>query len=287
MADKALGCDVSHWQGEINFEKMHDVGASFVFLKASQATWTDRRFIENYRAAKQAGLLVGMYHYLDWSVPSGQQARYFAGLIADYPPDIEPVIDYEERRNAPNRLAAISALNAFIQTVEDLIGRLCVIYTSPGYWREYGDTSDRWKKYPLWVAHYGVTRPTVPVPWTDWLFWQYTDKGDGALYGVESKQIDLNWFNGTVEQLQQRYQSNSIVSPPPIMNPVRLRVVVPVLNIRQGPSTSSARIGDLRHGTQVIVESIKVENARRVWIKHSVGWSALVYDGSVFMQEIL
>lgn len=283
---RALGCDVSHWQGKINFERMLEAGASFVFLKASQATWTDRCFVENYRTAKQAGLLVGMYHYLDWSVPSGQQARYFAGLVADYPPDIEPVIDYEERRNAPNRLAAVSALNAFIQTVEDLIGQLCVIYTSPGYWREYGDTYDGWRKYPLWIAHYGVTRPTVPAPWEDWLFWQYTDKGDGALYGVESKQIDLNWFNGTVEQLQQRYQSNSVALPPP-MNSVRLRVVVPVLNIRQGPSTSSARIGDLRQGTQVIVESIKVENARRVWIKHSVGWSALVYDGSVFMQEIL
>ena len=281
----ALGCDISHWQGEVDFEKMRKAGAQFVILKASQANWTDRRFLENYRAARQAGLLVGMYHYLDWSMPSVQQARYFAGLIVDYPPDIEPIVDYEERKNAPNRLAAISALNIFVRTVEHLTSRVSIIYTSPGYWREYGDTGESWARYPLWIAHYGVEMPIVPKPWSNWLFWQYTDRGPGAHYGVSSRMIDLDWFNGTVEQLRQRYQSNLVTPPSQITNPIRLQVVVPVLNIRQGPSTGSARIGDLRQGTQVIVESIKVENARRVWVKHSAGWSALVYDGNIFMRE--
>lgn len=285
--NRASGCDVSHWQGEINFEKMREAGASFVFLKASQATWTDRRFVENYRAARRVGLLVGMYHYLDWSVPAMQQARYFAGLLSDYPPDIEPVVDYEERKNAPSRLAAVSALNIFVQTIEDLAGRVSMIYTSPGYWREYGDTGESWARYPLWIAHYGAAKPIVPKPWSDWLFWQYTDRGDGKRYGVSSAQIDLNWYNGTVEQLHERYKANDVIVPQPSqpINAARLQVVVPVLNIRQGPAVSFARIGDLRQGSQVVVEAIKVESARRVWAKHSAGWSAVVYDGNVFMRE--
>ena len=282
--DRVLGCDVSHWQGDIKFEKMREAGAQFVILKASQANWTDRRFVENYRAARQAGLLVGMYHYLDWSMPAAQQARYFAKLVTDYPPDIEPVVDFEERKNAPNRLAAVSALNIFVQTIEDLTGRVSMIYTSPGYWREYGDSGESWKKYPLWIAHYNVEKPIVPRPWSNWLFWQYTDRGDGKRYGVSSAQIDLNWFNGTIDELRERYKSNDEVAAQ--SNSVRLQVVVPVLNIRQGPAVSFARIGDLRQGSQVIVEAIKVEDARRIWVKHSAGWSAIVYDGNVFMREL-
>src|SRR3990172_126632 len=46
----------------------------------------------------------------------------------------------------------------------------------------------------------GTNDPLVPRPWstTDhggWTFWQFTDHGDGYKYGVESKEIDLNYFN--------------------------------------------------------------------------------------------
>lgn len=285
--DRVLGCDVSHWQGNIDFKKMRDNGAVFVFLKASQAEWTDRRFVENYKKAKAAGLVVGMYHYLDWTTTAVKQARYFGKLVQDYPPDIEPVLDYEERRNAPPQRLAIVAAREFVETVKEQTGKSSIVYTSLGYWLDFGRNTVTWADYPLWIAQYKIKQPVVPAPWGDWLFWQYMDKGDGAAYGVQSKQIDLNWFNGTVEQLRERYQSNSVALPPPIVNSVKLMVVVPVLNIRQGPATSFARIGDLRQGAQIIVEAIKMENARRVWVKHSAGWSALVYDGSVFMQEIV
>ncbi len=283
--DRALGCDISHWQGNVDFNRMHDAGARFVILKASQATWTDNKFVKNYHAARQVGLLIGMYHYLDWSVPAVQQARYFAKLVTDYPPDIEPVIDFEERKNAPGRLAAVSALNIFVQTIEDLTSRVSMIYTSPGYWRDYGDTWEGWTKYPLWIANYKVAKPVVPKPFSDWLFWQYTDRGDGARYGVSSAQIDLNWFNGTAEQLYERYKTGVVVTQP--LQAIRLQVVVPMLNIRQGAAISFARIGELRQESQVVIEAIKVENARRVWAKHSAGWSAIVYDDHVFMQEVM
>lgn len=286
----ALGCDVSHWQGRIDFEKMREAGASFVFIKASQGTWTDRKFDENYMLAKRAGLIVGEYHYLDWSAPAGQQARHFASLVREYPPDIEPVVDYEERTNAPNRLAAPLALSVFVKTVKEAVNRTCMIYTSPGYWKEYGDASARWQEHPLWIAHYGVNKPAVPKPWSGWLFWQYTDRGDGSKFGVESKQVDLNWFNGTVEELRRRYsasegvpteQNDSAAAGGP-----RLKVVVPTLNVRLGPAVSSAKIGELKNGAETIVEAIKVESPNRVWVKHHTGWSALVYDGQVMMREV-
>ncbi|WP_054522187.1 GH25 family lysozyme [Thermanaerothrix daxensis] len=284
----ALGCDVSHWQGEIDFARMKEAGANFVFLKASQAEWTDRRFVVNYQAAKQAGLLVGMYHYLDWTTPADKQARYFAKLIQDYPPDIEPVLDYEERRKAPLQRIAIVAAREFVDIVEENTGRVCMVYTSPGYWHEYGSDAASWAECPLWIAHYRVSKPIVPAPWKDWLFWQYTDRGDGKQYGVSSAQIDLNWYNGTVDELLARYGRPSPEEQngePARRAPVMLRAVSRV-NIRSGPSTSHAPLGILSSGERIEVIGIKVESAQRVWIRHERGWSAMVYDGLILMQEV-
>ncbi len=290
----AYGCDVSHWQGEVDFFQMREAGAAFVFLKASQAEWTDKRFVRNYQCAKDAGLLVGMYHYLDWSVPAMRQARYFGRLVLDYPPDIEPVLDYEERRNVPPQLNAIANARLFVDTVGDLTNAVCILYTSPGYWREFGRNSVTWEKHLLWIAHYNVSEPAIPAPWRDWLFWQYTDRGEGRKYGVSSAQIDLNRFNGTVDDLMARYNQGNTGQPteppPPVcsqpMSPIRLRVIGQVLNIRSGPAVSFARVGELRQGSEVTVEAIKVEGANRVWVKHAAGWSALVYDGKMFMQGL-
>ena len=86
-----------------------------------------------------------------------------------------------------------------------------MIYTSPGFWNSYGKIKDtsrfdpKWNYYPLWVAHYTTAAaPQVPEPWksmSDWTFWQYTANGNGLLYGAESKSLDMNWFNGDMEDL--------------------------------------------------------------------------------------
>jgi lysozyme len=288
----ALGCDVSHWQGEVNFAKMYDAGARFVFLKASQANWTDGRFAANYAMARKTPLLVGVYHYLDWTAPAVEQARYFAKIVADYPPDLPPVVDYEERKSAPERSKAIAQATAFMAEFENLTGRAMMIYTSPGYWKEFGlGESPFFASRPLWIAHYGVNNPTVPRPWSTWEFWQYTDRGDGRRYGVSSRQIDLNYFNGTEQELFARYgkheaqQSVGVQQPHPATM-VRLRVTVPVLNVRQAPSSSSARVGQLAQGTIVNIEDIHVEGPARVWARHAGGWSAVVYDGNILMREV-
>jgi len=42
----------------------------------------------------------------------------------------------------------------------------------------------------LWIAHYGVSHPTVPKPWGRWTFWQ---KGESP--------VDQDVFNGTEAEL--------------------------------------------------------------------------------------
>ena len=210
----SIGTDVSKWQNKpdtsqmIDFDQMNLNGADFVFMKASQTQWIDRDFARNWPAAKASGLLRGAYHFLTFDTDARKQAEYFWSLIADDPGELPPVCDYERFGNVP--ATASNYLWAFCETIERLSGRIPIIYTGAFFWNETVRRSQAWVKCPLWIASYsGQSYMEANVakltPWPTWTFWQYTDKGDGAAYGCESKQIDLNYFNGTTEQLLAKY----------------------------------------------------------------------------------
>jgi lysozyme len=195
------GIDVSKWNGAWEATKSKTAGAAFVFIKSSQATYTDPFFVVNWQKAKDAGLLRGAYHYLDYTKPGAEQANYFLDLLGNDPGELPPTVDFEQQRSDNNGAAARVTLREFTEQMKTR-GKLPILYTAPGFWLQYGDTTSYWNQFPLWVAHYttgGV--PRVPAPWTSWLFWQYTSKGDGTPYGTESYNIDMNYYNGSQEQL--------------------------------------------------------------------------------------
>jgi lysozyme len=184
------------------------MGAKFVFVKASQRLFKDADFEWNWQPAKTAGLLRGAYHFLTWDVDPRLQAQWFWSIIKNDPGELPPVADYESRLNADG---AINKLLIFLQELERLSGRVTMIYTSRGFWAEYGAKYPGITRYPLWIANYGVSKPISPLPWTNWQFWQYSCTGDGLAYGAESKGLDLNWFNGTLEEL---YAFAGIIAKP-------------------------------------------------------------------------
>ncbi len=199
-----LGIDVSRWQDNdstpqmMDFAKAKNAGANFAFIKASQATWKDRDFAMNWQNAKDARLPRGAYHFMDWTTSASNQARYFASVLAEDRGELPPVADFELRTGVPARAKATEELYAFVSGVEQAVGKQVMIYTAPYYWREFfsGAHADYFAARPLWIAHYGVSRPTVPAPWDTWTFWQYSAKGDGLKFGAESKDLDMDYFNG-------------------------------------------------------------------------------------------
>lgn len=218
------GIDVSHWQDDkstpqkMNFAKAVKMGAKFVFIKVSERGFIDRDFEYNWKAAKDAGLLRGGYHFLRWDLSGLLQARIFCDIMADDPGELPPVADFE----APNQgslYPSNALLEQFLMEVQSRSKKRPILYTSPGYWNIHGRNKytklhdDKWAYFPLWVAHYfknfqlGVTKPDMMDPWKrlgkSWTFWQYTANGDGLAYGAESKSIDINLFNGTIEELRK------------------------------------------------------------------------------------
>jgi lysozyme len=222
---RAHGADFSVWQDDkstpqkVDFKKAKAAGLDFVFIKASQAAWADPDIIYNWQAAKDAGLLRGAYHFLVWNVDPVRQADFFCGLLHQCPPEIGYVCDFEWWQTIPSN--ALDICRRFVERVEANTGKPPFIYTAPGFWNQYGSKDEKWSRYPLWVAHWGVTKPIVPAPWKAWTFWQYTAKGEGKKYGAESADLDLNWYNGTVAQLHAAYGKPAPVIEPDPLDAIR------------------------------------------------------------------
>jgi len=206
-----IGIDISKWDGNWDANKAKAQGASFVFIKASQATYTDPQFILNWQKAKDAGLLRGAYHYLDYTKSGKDQANAFADLIKSDPGELPPAVDYEQSRSDNNPATALGFLRGFLDQLvsrselfADAVVKKPMLYTSPGFWAAYGDMTkaEYWLQFPLWLAHYTTSMtPQLPLPWPLWKFWQFTAKGPGQVFGSESLGIDLNRFNGTLNEL--------------------------------------------------------------------------------------
>ncbi|MFH2102129.1 MAG: GH25 family lysozyme [Chloroflexota bacterium] len=196
-----LGIDISKWNGNWDAAKTKAAGASFVFMKASQAKFTDPLFSANWVKAKAVGLLRGAYHYLDYTQPGRDQANYFADLLSADRGELSPVVDFEQRRSDKNTDLARSYLRDFVEQL-GARGYTPIIYTGPSFWNEYGSKEAYWAQFPLWIAHYTTSAaPTLPPPWPRWTFWQFIVKGNGAVFGTESLDLDMNRFDGTMDDL--------------------------------------------------------------------------------------
>ncbi len=217
------GIDISHYQGSVNWSKVKADDITFAFMKATEGTsYADPTLATNWSGAEKVGIYRAAYHFARPSTASGSaaaQARFFvskAGKFAD-PGDLPPVLDLEATGGlGPSALR--SWVSTWLSTVEDLTGRVPILYFSPYFWIDHLGNSTAFSRYPLWIAHYTSGSPLVPGGWTRWTFWQRTSSGRVA--GIAGN-VDLNRFNGTSAQLAALAQtgggSDGPVTPGPTL----------------------------------------------------------------------
>jgi lysozyme len=251
-----LGPDISLYQdnnttpAQIDFRKMKAAGASFVIIRAGQNTWIDPDWQYNYIEAKKAGLPRGAYFYYDSRVTPESQAALFLSLVDGNYPELGIWLDLEEKylgayRGWANWKRCLDILKARAPRVG--------IYTGPSYWKEnrpLGATYlNYFKSFPLWIANYEVSQPIIPAPWTpdECVFWQYGTPSIGPEYGVESIEIDMNYFNGDAAAFASYFGLGSVTLPPVVIPPgEQMKGIVKTgysLNIRDA---SNAIIGSLK-----------------------------------------
>jgi len=194
-----LGIDVSHWQPTINWDAARKNGIEFAFIKATQGVdIIDDKFKLHWGNSKAAEMPRGAYHFYDPRVPPINQAVLLLKACKE-PGERGFVLDAEAlKTRIPTRIPAnySDSLYLFCQFIESETGILPIIYTGYYFWTANCPNATWARKYPLWIANYNNVAPMCPLPWgpDGWEFWQFTDKGKGALYGIglESKQVDLD-----------------------------------------------------------------------------------------------
>lgn len=214
---KAIGPDVSFYQSDpqteswIDFVKMRAAGALYVIIRAGQNLWTDRDFKRNWMAAKAAGLPRGCYWFYDSRIEPKRQAELWVKALDGDLGELPMFADFED--NYGGAYGKWQDFYNFLEAVKALApGKEIGVYTAYYYWLERtvsvgipAASLEYFKQYPLWVANYGTLNPLVPKPWNTWTFWQYTDNGDGKMYGVASEEIDLNYYNGSDSEFYERF----------------------------------------------------------------------------------
>lgn len=194
------GFDVSHHQGAINWAVLSKTQFTpfpirFVFLKASEGgDFSDTTFVHNFDLARQYGFIRGAYHFYNPKTDASRQADFFIHSVQLEPGDLPPVLDIEKRGDDDDRLR--KDLLIWLQKIEQHYKVKPILYTSYKFKTRYLNDSI-FNTYPYWIAHYYVDSVEYKGQWK---FWQHTDAG--TLPGIK-EQVDLNVFNGTLEELKQ------------------------------------------------------------------------------------
>jgi len=201
--------DISFWQDDsttpqgIDFNKMAQRTRG-VIIRAGQNLWEDTSFRTSWQKSKDAGLLRGSYWFYDSRANPKRQAEKWVEILGNDQGEMEMWCDFEERYGGPYQ--GWRNWFDFMERLKILLpNKNLGVYTGYYYWQDFGGNQTYFAQYPLWIAAYNNSEPLIPSIWKDWTYWQFTDHADGLSYGVESKEIDLSYFNGTEADFLRRY----------------------------------------------------------------------------------
>lgn len=232
--DTVFGIDVSHYQGDIDWNVVARQKIFFVYIKATQGDqYFDGYFLRNWVGAAKTGdsgsmIHRGAYHFMTASDSPEKQAQNFLSTVGplgsqDLPPCVDVEWDFtkengnldRDRKGRPADAWAnlssdeiVRRISSWLKSVEAATGKKPIIYTNAEWWSERIGSNKSLASYPLWVADYaskslGRESPTVP-PAFSWSFWQLTDQGILRLGGIQ-KPVDATIYNGNVNKLMKQF----------------------------------------------------------------------------------
>lgn len=182
------GIDVSHHQGVIDWPKVANDDVVFAYLKATEGgDFRDRMFARNWRAARDAGIAVGAYHFFTFCRPGAEQASNFLAVVPVEADALPPAVDLEFGGNCgrvPDGATMRRELDAFLSPVERAYGKPALLYVTPEFLAAYGT---HLPQRALWRRSI-LRAPDDVVPWR---LWQYHNRG--RVDGIDGP-VDLNVF---------------------------------------------------------------------------------------------
>uniref|UniRef100_A0A1B6LTI2 Lysozyme n=1 Tax=Graphocephala atropunctata TaxID=36148 RepID=A0A1B6LTI2_9HEMI len=191
------GIDVSHYNGDINWQRVKAAGIQFAMAKATEGNhFEDSKFVVNFNGMKSNGIKAGAYHYLRGGPTATSQVAKIRAVLQKV--NFDPIrdvlaIDVEKGGNEKATADAMAeTLNGVLDGLKSTYKNI-YIYTGPYYWEnEVSWRKFNFSQYNLWIAHYTPqSSPKIPTTWKNkgYTWWQFTDKG--KVDGIKGN-VDLN-----------------------------------------------------------------------------------------------
>lgn len=211
------GIDISRWQGIIDWPRVRQ-NVDFAIIKiggSDQGFYPDGQAVRNVLEARSQNLPIGFYVYLGGVSSPADEIAHIKNLVNNIG-GLRPgecfVLDWEE-----NHKDEVGYVYAIAKGLIDAGFPAPMIYMNLSYVKR-----NNWKSLvdlgcALWVAAWG-DNDAVPeaneVPgsgeWPFWAIWQYSSTG--AVPGIAGR-VDMNQFNGTVEQFKKYGGRNNLSMP--------------------------------------------------------------------------
>lgn len=196
------GIDISHYQGEIDWEQLKNAmiegcPVRFVIIKSTEgASRLDDHFRENFNQVRDYGFIRGVYHFWSNKSSAREQAYYFLDKVHLTEGDLPPVLDIEHKPADKSVDGFQRDVLTWLHIVEDKYHAKPIIYTYYKFKEKYL-SAPVFDDYPYWIAHYYVDKVQYQGKWK---FWQHTDAG--KLPGIKGY-VDFNIYNGSFYDLRK------------------------------------------------------------------------------------
>ncbi|MBN9674033.1 glycoside hydrolase family 25 protein [Roseibium aggregatum] len=198
------GIDISRWQGDIDWHEVKRSGVEFAWIKATEGgDHVDPRFLDNWIAARQAGVPRGAYHFFYFCRPVEEQIEWVKEIIPVDPKALPIVLDMEWNAHSktcqkrPGRTHIHREMKLFLDEMEKHYGKRPVIYSSVDFHRDR--LVGAFKNEQFWLRSVASYPNNIYEQRNDWVFWQYT--AEGRVPGIRGD-VDRNAFFGTKSQFR-------------------------------------------------------------------------------------
>ncbi|MCC6093885.1 MAG: glycoside hydrolase family 25 protein [Eubacterium sp.] len=191
-----LGIDVSEHNGEVDWEAVRSAGYTFAFIRIGYRGYgddgtlvEDSMFEENYKAARKAGLEVGVYFYSQAVNESEaeEEAKFVTDTLQGRMLDLPVAMDMETVEEGTARTDGVTGAQ-FTQNIRTF----CTYISKEGYepmlytnlhWETFTLDMTQLYNLPVWFSNYSAT----PDSTYKFEIWQYSNTGtvDGVSGSVD------------------------------------------------------------------------------------------------------
>jgi len=192
-----------------------------IIHRATIGDRVDKKYADRKIEAKKRGYKWGAYHYGKPGDPI-KQADFFLQMVK---PEADDLLALDLESTDATKHMSFAEARVFIKRIKEKTGRYPFVYANNLVTKaiadEYG-VDDVFAKTNLWYARFKKSVTDFPAgTWPTYTFWQFScemncpaaDRSN-CLYTVPGTEydMDVDVFNGTVEQLKKKWPFATAVS---------------------------------------------------------------------------